>query len=133
MVDRRTKIKETIFLGVLNVALPSVDVYSDLGLIVNFYVGSRYNPDCDMKYNWRHKKRINCYYNESLPATNVTYIPQYTWGTLMLAPFLLNYFFCWYIWATTDKRKMISWVAALLSFYPQYVALQKRKAFTFCP
>ena len=43
------KIKETILLSVLNVALPSVDVYSDLGLIMNFYVGSRRNPWCDQE------------------------------------------------------------------------------------
>ena len=41
---------------------------------------------------------------------------------MMLAPFLLNYLICWYVWVTSDKRKAISWVAALLSFYPQYVA-----------
>ena len=49
MVDRGMKIKETILLSVLNVALPSVDVYSDLGLITKFYVGSRRNPWCDQE------------------------------------------------------------------------------------
>jgi len=41
---------------------------------------------------------------------------------MMLLPFLLNYLICWYVWATTDKRKTVTWVAALLSFHPQYVA-----------
>ena len=41
---------------------------------------------------------------------------------MMLLPFLLNYLICWYVWATMDKRKEVTWVAALLSFYPQYVA-----------
>ena len=40
----------------------------------------------------------------------------------MLVPFLLNYLICWYVWVTTDKRKTVTWVAALLSFYPQFVA-----------
>ena len=44
------------------------------------------------------------------------------WGSMMLAPFLLNYLICWYVWATTDKRKTVTWVTALLSFYPQFVA-----------
>merc|ERR1712032_731653 len=35
---------------------------------------------------------------------------------------MLNYLICWYVWATTDKRKAVSWIAALFSFYPQYVA-----------
>ena len=121
------KIKETILLSVLNVALPSVDVYSDLGLIMKFYVGSRRNPWCDKEeeagnIEWRDV--LSCYYDNSVPTSNVSYTPHYTWGSLMLVPFLLNYLFCWYIWATTDKRKSVSWVAALLSFYPQYVALK---------
>ena len=41
---------------------------------------------------------------------------------MMLLPFLLNYLICWYAWVMTDKRKAVSWIAALLSFYPQYVA-----------
>ena len=40
----------------------------------------------------------------------------------MLLPFLLNYLICWYVWATVDKRKAVTWVVALLNFYPQYVA-----------
>ena len=40
----------------------------------------------------------------------------------MLLPFLMNYLICWYVWVTTDKRKAVTWVAALLSFYPQFVA-----------
>ena len=47
---------------------------------------------------------------------------HYVWGTMMLVPFLLNHLSCWYVWATTDKRKAFTWVAALLSFYPQFVA-----------
>ena len=53
---------------------------------------------------------------------NMTWIPHPTWGTMMFMPYFLNYLICWYTWATTDKRKAISWVFALLSFYPQYVA-----------
>ena len=41
---------------------------------------------------------------------------------MMFVPFMLNYLLCWYAWATTDKRKTITWVAALLNFYPQFVA-----------
>ena len=40
----------------------------------------------------------------------------------MLVPFMLNYLICWYVWATTDKRKAVTWIAALFSFYPQFVA-----------
>ena len=42
----REKIKETVLLCVLNVVLPSLDVYSDLAIIAVFYTGSRENPFC---------------------------------------------------------------------------------------
>jgi len=118
---RGEQIKETVVVSLLNVALPSIDVYSDLGLIIKFYIGSRYNPYCDEKY-FQAEDRIDCYYDDNIPTSNLTYTPKYVWGTMMLVPFLLNYLICWYAWATTDKRKSISWIAALLSFYPQYVA-----------
>ena len=78
MPTRSEKIKETIVLSVLNVALPTIDVYSDLGLIANFFVGSRRNPFCDRIYDegmlsvdewWGINElrkleieRLNCYY-----------------------------------------------------------------------
>ena len=115
------KIKETVVLSLLNVALPSVDVFSDLLLVVKFYIGSRINPYCDEK-DGSYKDLLNCHYNDSVPTSNVIYTPHYGWGTLMLFPFLLNYLICWYVWATTDKKKAVTWVAVLLGFYSQYVA-----------
>ena len=125
MPSRGEKIIETLVLGVLNIALPSADVNSDLGLIYVFYRGSRENPYCDEKYPyWRNEERLDCYYDDDVPTSNVTYTPHYGWGTMMLLPFLLNYLISWYVWAITDKRKAVTWVAALLSFYPQFVALK---------
>ena len=120
-------IKETIILGLLNVSLPSLDVYSDAALMISFYVGSRVNPYCDQKYECRYSRyscveKYKCYYDNNVPLSNLTYTPHYGWGTLMLLPFLLNYLICWYAWATTDKRKAVTWVTALLGFYPQYMA-----------
>ena len=119
------KIKETVILTLLNIILPSVDVYSDFGLIYVFFRGSRHNPYCDQEYeanNISWAEKFNCYYDDNVPTSNLTFTPHVGWGTLMLLPFLLNYLICWYMWATTDKRKMVTWLAALLSFYPQFVA-----------
>ena len=122
------RIKETVVVSLFNVALPSLDVYSDLGLIYVFYRGSRENPYCAEKYptsnfsSWIEQQ--DCHYNDSVPTSNLTYTPHYGWGTMMLLPFLMNYLICWYVWATTDKRKAVSWVAALLSFYSWFVALK---------
>ena len=84
----------------LNVALPSVDVYSDIALVVNFLVGSRRNPYCDELYYYV-RDRMNCYYNDSVPTTNVTYTSHYGWASMMFVPFIFNYLICWYVWATT--------------------------------
>ena len=93
-------------LSVLNVALPSADVYSDIALVGNFLVGSRRNPYCDELYPYHlhyhyDANRLNCYYNDSVPTTNVTYTSHYGWASMMFVPFLFNYLICWYVWATT--------------------------------
>ena len=125
----RGKIKETVLLAVLNIALPSLDIYSDLAVILNFYIGgSQRNMFCDQMYNgtgWgQYQERFKCYYDESVPSSNMKYTTHFGWGTLMLVPFLLNYLICWYVWATTDKRKAFTWAAPLLCLYPQCVALK---------
>ena len=74
------------------------------------------------QYLKQQQELINCYYDDNLPNSNVTYTPHYGRGTMMLLPILMNYLICWYVWVTTDKRKAVTWVAALLSFYPQFVA-----------
>ena len=40
------------------------------------------------------------------------------------AAYLLNYLICWYVWAITDKRRTVTWVAAFFSFYPQIANLK---------
>ena len=115
------QLKETAVLSLLNILLPTFDVFSDLAVSIEFFRGSRRNPLCDELYE-DITDRIKCYYNDSIPTSNVTYTPQPTWGSMMLLPFLLNYLICWYVWATTDKRKVVTWVAPLLSFYPQFIA-----------
>lgn len=175
----REMIKESVLLYVLNVVLPSLDVYSDLAIIAVFYTGSRENPFCqdffqtfqewyyavnqyqindaqdmddlteseqvfieaDLQAKWQNytsyypqfskltpwrgwEFESRCNYDDSIPTSDLIYTPHYGWGTLMLLPFLLNYLICWYIWATNDMSKLVSWVAPLLSFYPQYVALK---------
>ena len=124
LARRREKIKETAVLGLLNVALPTVDIYSDVALFVRFY-SAESNPYCDQAYEYayQYEERNKCYHDA--PHASLTiYAPHYAWGTMMLVPFLLNYLICWYVWVTTDKRKTVTWVAALLSFYPQFVAFK---------
>merc|ERR1712107_360580 len=129
MPSKGSIFKETVLLSIFNVALSCFDVYSDLGLIYKFYQGAPTNEYCDSKYNCdKHdsdcfSERWKCYWEE-VPGEDLTYTPQIAWGTMMLVPFLLNYFICWYAWFSTEKKKAFTWIAPLLNFYPQFSALK---------
>ena len=77
MPRRWEKIKEIVLLSLLNIFLPSFDVYSDAGLIYVFYRGSRENLYCDQKYPESYEERLDCYYDDSVPTLNVIYTPHY--------------------------------------------------------
>merc|ERR1719278_538599 len=47
------------------------------------------------------------------------YESQPTWATMLLIPFLLNYFASWFTWYRIDKNKKISWLACVFNVYPQ--------------
>ena len=76
MPSRGEKIKETLVLSLLNIILPSADINSDLGLVYVFYRGSRENLYCDQKYPESYEERLDCYYDDSVPALNVIYTPH---------------------------------------------------------
>ena len=133
MLTTFQKIKETIFVAILNVLLPSVDIFTDLGSVIKLYIGTRNHPDCDelselRAYsdnpwlsrwdfaNWTIAKE-KCIANS--PAEGIYYISHPGWATALLVPFLVNYVTTWIVWWSVDKRKTISWVAPLFSFYPQ--------------
>ena len=58
MPSQGEKIKETVVLILLNIGLPSVDVGSDIALMIKFYIGSRSNLWCD------ENQFLNCYYDD---------------------------------------------------------------------
>ena len=90
--------KEIFLLVLLNILLPTVDVYSDLALVTKLYYG---------KCEYRIRVSIK---------------PHPKWATLLLVPFLVNYTLSWITWFRTEKQKKFSWIAALLGCYPQLVA-----------
>ena len=90
--------KEIFLLVLLNILLPTVDVYSDLALVTKLYYG---------KCEYRIRVSIK---------------PHPKWASLLLVPFLVNYTLCWIAWFTTEKQKKFTWIAALLGCYPQLVA-----------
>ena len=126
MLTTFQKIKETILITILNVLLPSVDIFTDLGSVIKLYIGTKIHPDCDKRselepYTSEEDGLIaaieKCAANSS--ADRITYISQPDWATALLMPFLINYIITWIVWWSVDKRKAVSWIAPLLSVYPQ--------------
>ena len=54
-----------------------------------------------------------------IPEEELEYDYHPTWATILLIPFLLNYFLSWYTWYRIDKRKQITWLACVFNVYPQ--------------
>ena len=130
MLTTFQKVKETLLLTILNVALPTVDIFTDLISTTKFYIGILSHTDCDegrelwpyvdqqasVHELWTDVK-MRCIANSS--AEGRYYISHPIWATSLLVPFLINYLTTWAIWWSIDKRKTISWIAPLLSIYPQ--------------
>ena len=97
-----TTLKESLLLGSLNVALPTVDVYSDIVLAVKLYSNiSVVDWGGDTIYSNGHPK----------------------WATSLLIPFLFNYLLSWRAWyLKEEENKKYTWIFALLGCYPQLVA-----------
>ena len=131
MLTTFQKVKETLLLTILNVVLPTVDIFTDLISITKLYIGSLTHTDCDEKSElasfgllthnftsatWSDAKS-RCIENSS--AEGLDYDRHPIWATSLLVPFLINYLTTWFIWWSIDKRKTVSWIAPLLSVYPQ--------------
>ena len=136
MLTKFQKVKDTLLITLLNVIWPTVDILTDLRSFTNLYIGTETHTDCDEKrelipyvdnyYNrtdhlkpfvlWTEIKR-KCIENSSVDGLH--YHSHPIWATSLLVPFLINYLVTWFIWWNVDKRKTISWVAPLLSVYPQ--------------
>ena len=133
MLTTFQKVKETILITILNIALPTVDVFTDLATTSKFYSGFLSHEDCDERselepfgnnllLGWTNTSawgevKAKCIGNSS--AEGIYYTTHPALATSLLIPFLINYVTTWVIWWSVDKRKIISWIAPLLSVYPQ--------------
>ena len=137
MPTKLQKVKETLLVTLINVTLPTADILTDLISITTFFIGTATHTDCDEKnelipfvesYNrsnpvepsssilWTEVKR-KCI--DASSAEGLYYNRHPIWATSLLVPFLINYLVTWFIWWSVDKRKTVSWIAPMLSVYPQ--------------
>ena len=111
MLTTFQKVKETVLLAILNVALPTVDIFTDLISITQLYIGTLTHTDCDEKseleqfgfpsshfnneYALWSDARSKCIENSSAEGL-VNRHP--IWATSLLVPYLINYLTTWFIW-----------------------------------
>ena len=135
MLTTFQKVKESLLLTILNVALPTLDIFTDLISVTKFYIPTLSHNDCDNEPEltpylqdgreiWQVSNseiwidaKMRCIGNSSAEGRYYNNHPM--WATSLLVPFLINYLTTWVIWWSIDKRKTISWIAPLLSVYPQ--------------
>ena len=89
-----------LVLLVLNIALPTLDIVTDINLVYKLYWGA----EDDNGFWSKHPKM----------------------ATAMLTPFLLNYFVCFITFLRKEKNKEFTFIFALLNIYPQF---GKKKSF----
>ena len=114
MLSTGQLVKETLLMGTLSIGLPTSDVGSDGTLIYKLYGGLPYHPNCSTGY---YELSATCL--AGIPEEEVKYDYHPTWATMLLVPFLLNYFASWFTWYRIDKSKKITWLACVFNVYPQ--------------
>ena len=108
--------------------MPTADVYSDGALIYTLYRGYPSHPSCTIPDPQTHPDLMDhekdtfktCL--DGIPKGQLQYEYHPTWATMLIIPFLLNYFVAWYVWFQVDKRKHFTWLACFLGLYPQFRA-----------
>ena len=78
------------------------------------YTGFPNHPDCDDVVDTQLKTCL-----DGIPEEQLQYDYHPFWATMLLVPFLLNYFASWYAWYRVDKKKQITWLACVFNLYPQ--------------
>lgn len=105
---------------VLNILLPTADVFTDFNLAVKLYKppprcrAGRYQLECledSVTFCSQDENKKQCKF----------YDPHYKMATVLLMPFLLNYIVCFYtFFRLTSNRKKFLFLFPLLNLYPQY-------------
>ena len=96
-------IKKSLTVAILNIILPTFDVYFDLSFII--YLFKDIGPfDADRLRYWYEKEKEQS--------------PKYAIALLFF--FLLNYVLCFLAWFRYEEKKLKTLIFPLLNLYPQF-------------
>ena len=109
----------------LNILLPTIDIVSDVYMIVKLYVGVY---EC----KWTSTEKIDDYWscrndshnfcsNSNTANDNICIsITHPIYATVLFLPFFVTYSVCFYSWSQSVKEKSSNFLYPLLGIYPQF-------------
>ena len=114
----KTKLKMILPIVLLNIVLPTVDVFTDLLMTIKLFTGGyACNYHDYYKCIDATDRDLYCSSNNNT-ACNLQTHPKF--GTALLVPFLLSYIACFFTWARLNKNKKKTLIFPLLNIYPQF-------------
>lgn len=130
---RLTKIKIVLPIIVLNVILPTVDIFTDLILVIKLMIGAYdcHYPRCYVNPQYCDDLQ---FYNQCMDDPDLFCSKENSSGnhdvctpfethprfaTALLVPFLLSYIFCFITWTKLEKEKQKTIMLPLVNLYPQ--------------
>ena len=120
------EVKTILVLLVLNIALPTLDTFTDINLVLKLYSGAHYcedrsdGPDERDDYLNCDKDPVSYCSNEENNQIVCGFSSHPKMATAMLTPFLLNYIVCFITFLRKEKNKKFTFIFALLNIYPQF-------------
>ena len=95
MLTKFQKVKESVLLTILNVILPTVDIFTDLITTSKLFEGTASHDNCDQKSELEPFATNNTYLRvdakrrciENSPAEGLYYTRHPVWATSLLLPF----------------------------------------------
>ena len=103
-MERKEVIKKSLTVVILNIILPTFDVYSDLSFIIYLFDIGPYD---ELKWSIRY------WYNKEKEHS-----PKYAIALLFF--FLLNYLLCFFAWFRYDEKRLKTLIFPFLNLYPQF-------------
>ena len=120
------EVKTIMIILVLNIALPTLDTFTDINLVVKLYrggLGCEYRsygrPERD-DYEKCGDDPIAFCSNEENNQAVCHFSSHPKMATAMLTPILLNYIVCFITFLRKEKNKKFTFIFALLNLYPQF-------------
>ena len=114
------EVKTILIILVLNIALPTLDTWTDINLVIKLYRGAHYCDYPHHDYEKCKKDPVSFCSNAGNNQTVCGFSSHPKMATAMLTPFLLNYFVCFITFFRKEKNKKFTFIFPLLNIYPQF-------------